>query len=72
VMSLICAPYGAFICADCGKTFPKGRPDEEAWAEYRASGFPADDETAVVCDDCYTALMAAFEEWASANTGASA
>lgn len=49
-----------FLCANCGKTFERGWSDEEAQAEAE-SLIPADQfeesGTAVVCDDCFKAIM---------------
>ncbi len=49
-----------FTCAECGGTFEQGRPDEEAHAEaVRDFGRRGDAPgMAIVCDDCYDAIMA--------------
>lgn len=52
-----------FTCDQCGGTFPRAWSDDEATAEAR-DVFGRDPETdptmAVVCDDCYQAIMAAL------------
>lgn len=47
-----------YTCAECGKTFTTAWSDEEANAE-AAKNFPTMpiEEMAVVCDDCYRAIM---------------
>lgn len=50
-----------FVCAECGETFRKAWPDDEAEAEYgvefaRAKAIGV--QRAVVCDDCYNAIKA--------------
>ena len=43
-----------FVCALCGGTFNKGRPDEEAIAEMEEIFGPVpESERAIICDDCY-------------------
>jgi hypothetical protein len=56
-MSGIGEPYE---CAVCHGTFTKTRSDEEALAEMRETWQPAsgDDDPGVVCDDCFTLVMA--------------
>ncbi len=49
-----------YTCSECGGTFECGRPDEEAHAEaLRNFGKRGDHPSmAIVCDDCYKAIMA--------------
>lgn len=48
-----------FTCADCGGVFDMAWSDEEARAESKEQwGDIPSDDLAVVCDDCYQALMA--------------
>jgi rubredoxin len=47
-----------YRCDNCGGVFDKGWSDEEAAAERDAAGF-VDVDCAVVCDDCYVAIMRA-------------
>ncbi len=53
-----------YSCSNCGGTFLKGWPDEEAEAE-KTRNFPAEvaaeEEFALVCDDCYPLFLAARE-----------
>jgi len=42
--------YGEFTCANCGRTFEKGRSDEEALAEATARFGDDEKDLAVVCD----------------------
>ena len=50
-----------FTCANCGGTFGKGRPDEEAAAEARAIFSPAElAAESVVCDLCFQLFMPAL------------
>jgi len=62
-----------YQCAMCGKVYKKGVPDEETWAEHDRN-FPGEphETAAVVCDDCYKAMVAIRpppgmppEKWAS-------
>lgn len=50
-----------YQCANCGDIHDKTRSDAECWDEM-LDNFPAQDlygeEIAVVCDDCYQAIMA--------------
>ena len=48
-----------FTCAQCGRTFQRGRPDEEAQAEaVRNFGTRGDAPgMTVVCDDCFREIM---------------
>ena len=47
-----------YVCAQCGGEFSKGRPDEEAEIEKDALwGDVPLDECAVVCDDCFKAMV---------------
>lgn len=50
-----------YTCAFCGGTFDKGRSDDEAMAE-SAERFGARDpsDLAVVCDDCFQRMEAAY------------
>ena len=48
-----------FYCEACGGTFPKAWSDDEAKAEADAAGFV--DQSVVVCDECYRAMMALAE-----------
>jgi hypothetical protein len=54
-----------FTCEVCGGTFDKGRSDEEAMAEMRATWQPheGDDDLGTVCDPCFDRFMA----WARSN-----
>lgn len=45
-----------FTCDQCGETFMKNRPDEEAQAESLARWGELDDP-AIVCGDCFAALV---------------
>ncbi len=49
-----------YTCSECGGTFYTGRTDEEAQAEaVRNFGVRGDHPgMAIVCDDCYKAIMA--------------
>jgi hypothetical protein len=49
-----------FVCGACGKTFEKGRSDEEAEAEMRElwGDLPPEDQV-VICSDCFEK----FWEW---------
>lgn len=48
----------SYTCEDCGGTFDKERTDEEAWIESAEIwGYLDPAEAAVVCDDCFEALM---------------
>lgn len=53
--------HGEFTCDACGETFPKAWSDEEAHAEAEEV-FPdgVGDDPAMVCDDCYEQMTAAF------------
>jgi hypothetical protein len=55
-----------FTCACCGRSFKRNWSDEEAAAELgqRFPGFEPDD-CALVCDDCYKALLRRMR-WADA------
>lgn len=46
-----------YRCAECGEVFVKGWSDAEATAE-RETLFPcvAEDDCALVCDDCFKAM----------------
>lgn len=46
-----------YRCAKCGGVFLKGRPDEEAEAEFQKE-FPGGthDSEDVVCDDCWNVM----------------
>jgi len=48
-----------YQCAMCGKVCKKTTPDEEMWEEHD-SNFPGEphETAAVVCDDCYKAMVA--------------
>ena len=54
-------PAGHYRCDHCQGVFEKGRSDEEALAE-AAETFPdmAEDDRAVVCDECYKDFMRWF------------
>jgi ssDNA-binding Zn-finger/Zn-ribbon topoisomerase 1 len=48
-----------YTCDKCGEAFVSGWSDEEASAEFEEN-FPEtadEEETAVLCDDCYKAFM---------------
>jgi len=49
-----------FTCEACGKTFPTGWTDAEARAEAKANGWGdiAQDDMAIICDDCYKEIRA--------------
>jgi DNA-directed RNA polymerase subunit RPC12/RpoP len=49
-----------YVCANCHGTFEKAWTDEEALAEYEAAFTEEEraDVREVVCDDCYTLIMA--------------
>lgn len=54
-----CFEGDQYRCAECWEVFDKGRSDEEAMEEAVANGFgnvPAA-EMAVICDDCYNAIV---------------
>ena len=45
-----------FHCEACHKTFPRAWTEEESQEEYKKlwpDAFKANEETAVVCDDCF-------------------
>ena len=48
-----------YRCAMCGKVYKKRWTEEEAWAEHDRN-FPGEphETAAVVCDDCYKAMVA--------------
>lgn len=53
-----------FTCENCGKTFPKGRTDEEAMRESKENfGNMPQESLAAICDDCYQKFM----KWMKAN-----
>lgn len=54
---------GTYQCADCHGTFEMAISDEEAKEEFKKLwGFnPPPDQTAIVCDDCYEALLKRME-----------
>lgn len=50
--------HPSFTCAECGGEFEKEWSDEESLEEARVNGFdPDNEETVVVCDDCYRKIM---------------
>lgn len=53
-------PHLAYTCDQCGGTFEAARDDEEAQVEALAMfGKRGDDpDMAIVCDDCWRAIMA--------------
>jgi hypothetical protein len=53
---------GTFTCELCKLTYDKGRSDEDAEVEFYRT-FPEEqweEETAVLCDDCFNTVM----DWA--------
>lgn len=52
-----------YKCGICHQIFIKGRSDEEAWDEFKQC-YPTipEDETGLVCDDCYKLIMKDIEE----------
>ncbi len=53
------AASSTFTCDQCGGTFPFEWSDEKAREEARANGFDPDaPDMAILCDDCYKAVMA--------------
>jgi hypothetical protein len=53
-----------FTCDECGGTFRKAWTDKEA-AEERRENFPDHDGAwAIVCDDCYSAIMVQINDTA--------
>ena len=48
-----------YTCARCGKTYKKGRPDDEAMKETKEQfGEDVDiKDCDVICDDCYNVIM---------------
>ena len=53
-----------FTCDQCGRTFKRGRPDEEAHVEaLRLFGVRGDAPgMAIVCDDCYCEILGRIAE----------
>ena len=50
-----------YTCAACGGTFEEAWTDEEAAVEYQeVFGHLATSSMAVVCDDCYNAMVKAY------------
>lgn len=52
-----------YRCASCAGVFEKGWTNEEAEAERAMNGWEsmADDDMALVCEDCYQKLMFSVE-----------
>lgn len=47
-----------YQCDNCGEVYEKGRPDTEALAEsVEKFGYLADNDVAVICEDCYNKMM---------------
>lgn len=44
-----------FTCCECGQTYEKDWPDEDALAESDALWGQMDTEWAIICDDCFKA-----------------
>lgn len=51
-----------YKCAECEKVFEKTRSDEEAekeaFEEWGVSDSSTNDDMAIVCDDCFTGIVA--------------
>lgn len=45
-----------YTCAQCNGVFERGWTDEEAKAEQAENGWQ-DEDCAMVCDDCYKAII---------------
>lgn len=48
-----------YTCENCGGVFEKGLSDEDVKKEQEKNGWGdlSEEETAVVCDDCYNKIM---------------